>query len=63
MQREVFIVRGQDILWRGEAQGASTQDYFAEAWRRALAAGQVAPMDAGIVQFRFSSPDRAAVQF
>lgn len=56
MEREVYIVRESQIVWRGAASGQSTADYFAEAWRRALASGAVADTDAGCVHFRFTPP-------
>jgi hypothetical protein len=62
MEREVFLVRDGVVVWRNllrppQKNGvASAQEYFAEAWRRALADGAVSESDAGHVQFRTTAP-------
>lgn len=65
MAREIFIVRGSDVVWRGTIAPAqleaSTREYFEEAWRRALQAGAVDTRDAALVQFR-SLPPQAAIE-
>ncbi len=60
MEREILLVRDGVTVWQGriklgeKSTPASVQDYFAEAWRVALAAGAVSPDDAGRVQFRLA---------
>ncbi|MEJ0022311.1 MAG: hypothetical protein WDN76_01895 [Alphaproteobacteria bacterium] len=62
MEREVFMVRNGAVIWRSlvrapqGVKGASAQDYFSEAWRRALKDGAVSEIDAGRVQFRTTPP-------
>jgi hypothetical protein len=56
------MVRNGAVVWRGLVQGTrkndvcSAQEYFKEAWRRALQAGAVCDADADQVQFRISGP-------
>lgn len=62
MEREVFMVRDGGVVWRGFVRAptkngiTSAQEYFQEAWRRALEEGTVSDQDGGQVQFRISSP-------
>ncbi len=62
MEREVVMVRNGAVVWRGLVQGArkndisSAEEYFNEAWRRALQDGAVSDADADQVQFRISGP-------
>lgn len=62
MEREVFMVRDGAVVWRGLVRGrrendiTSAQEYFQEAWRRALSEGAVSDAEAGQVQFRISGP-------
>lgn len=62
MEREVVMVRDGAVVWRGLVRGAkknditSAQEYFEEAWRRALKDGAVSDADADRVQFRISAP-------
>jgi hypothetical protein len=62
MGREIFLVRGDLVVWRGivetTEQGGvrSTRACFDEAWQRALSEGAVTPDDAGRIQFRLSPP-------
>jgi hypothetical protein len=62
MEREVVMVRDGVVVWRGLVQGGtknditSAQEYFGEAWRRALQDGAVSDADADRVQFRISAP-------
>lgn len=50
------------IVWRGAVRptmkgvAASAQDYFQDAWRKALADRAVQEADAASVQFRSSAP-------
>lgn len=54
------MVRNGVVVWRGIVRGAtkndvwSAQEYFKEAWRRALQDGAVSDADADQVQFRIS---------
>jgi hypothetical protein len=62
MEREVFMVRNGAVIWRNRVRPplkngvASAQEYFEEAWRRALSDGAVSDGDAGHVQFRTTAP-------
>lgn len=62
VEREVIMVRDGAVVWRGLIRGAtrndvsSAQQYFKEAWRRALEDGAVSEIDADQIQFRISSP-------
>lgn len=50
------------IVWRGLVDGttkndvSSAQEYFKEAWRRAIQDGAVTAADAGEIQFCISGP-------
>jgi hypothetical protein len=58
MGREVFLIRGNVVVWSGMIETAegrevrSTRDCFEDAWKRALSEGVVTPEDAGRIQFR-----------
>lgn len=58
MGREVFLIRGNVVVWSGVIEAAegreirSTRDCFEDAWKRALSEGAVTPEDAGLIQFR-----------
>jgi len=61
MGRELFLLRGEVLVWHGvieatERSGVrTTLDCFNEAWQRALDDGAVTADDAGRVQFRSSA--------
>jgi hypothetical protein len=60
MEREILLIRDGETVWRGQiklgdkAAPASVQEYFLQAWRKALEAGVVVADDAGRVQFRIA---------
>jgi len=62
VEREIFMKRNGVIVWRGLVDGttkndvSSAQEYFKEAWRRAIQDGAVTAADAGEIQFCISGP-------